>query len=223
MKSKRQPGFFYLGMIVFGAFAQLTRTNILASENIGGLSLLLRLSFMSDLIMMVFYLLTAWLLYTCMKPLHKSLSLLFLVFTAVSVAIMSGNMINHIAIVEIHGAEYFRTDDVQSLTRFLGALHEYGYLIAQVYFGLWLLPLGLIILKLKIMPAYFGVMLAAAACGNLIEVFIKFLFPEYFFLAYPGLVVGMIGEFSFCFWLLFKGLPEFPEKAYSNSDVRGAL
>ena len=156
--------------------------------------------------MNVLHLLTAWVLYNLLKHFNKSLSLLFLIFTITSAAILSLNMINHIAIIEIHSADYFKTDDLQSITRFLTQLHEYGYIIAQVYFSLWLMPLGMVILKSKLMPAYFGIILIAAAFGALTEVVTKVLFPEYGFIAYPGLIIGMLGEFSLCFWLLFKGI-----------------
>jgi hypothetical protein len=212
-KANRLPGFLYLGMIVFGIIAQIIRSNILvfgdnakSFEEIIGSSMLLRLAFMSDLIMMVFYLLTAWALYTKLKSINKSQSLLFLIFTIVSVAIMSGNMLNNMAIIEITNGDYTKFNDLTLVSQFYANLHKYGYLIAQIYFGLWLLPLGIIILKSKIMPKYFGIMLIAATFGCLLEIFVTFLFPGNDFITYPGLIMGMVGEFSFCFWLLFKGL-----------------
>jgi hypothetical protein len=118
-------------------------------------------------------------------------------------------MINHIAIIEINSAGYFNinsTYDLKSLSQFFSNLHKYGYLIAQIFFGLWLLPLGIIIAKSKIMPKYFGIMLIAATVGHLLEIMITFLFPGNDFIIYPGLIIAMVGEFSFCFWLLFKGI-----------------
>jgi hypothetical protein len=212
-KANRLPGLLYLGMIVFGVFAQITRSNILAFgdnvkpfEEIISSSMLLRLAFMSDLIQMVFYLLTAWALYTQLKNINKSQSLLFLIFTIVATAIMGSNMLNHMAIIEITNAGYATFNDLALISRFYANLHTYGYLIAQVYFGLWLVPLGIIILTSKIMPKYFGIMLIAATFGHLLEVFVTFLLPGKEFIAYPGLIIGMVGEFSFCFWLLYKGL-----------------
>jgi len=61
------------------------------------------------------------------------------------------------------------------------------------------------------MPKYFGIMLIAAGFGCLLEVIVTFGFPKYGFITYPGLIIGMLGEFSFCFWLLFKGI-EIEEK-----------
>jgi hypothetical protein len=213
IKKNRLPGLLFLGMILFGIIAQVIRSNILVFgynakpfEEIVGSSILLRLALMSDLVMMVFYLLTAWALYTQLKNINKSQSLLFLILTIVSVAIMSVNMLNHMAIIEITNADYVKTNDLIMISQFFKNLHRYGYLIAQIYFGLWLLPLGIIIIKSKIMPKYFGIMLIAATFGCLLEVIVTFLLPGKDFIAYPGLILGMVGEFSFCFWLLFKGI-----------------
>lgn len=216
-KSKnRKAGILFLGMIVFGMIAQIIRLDIFVFDNdvntlekINTSIFILRLAFVSDLLMIVFYLLTAWTLYNILKNVNKNQSLLFFIFAIVSVSIMSMNMINHIAIIEINNSEYFnanKTYELISLSQLFSKLHSYGYLIAQIFFGLWLLPLGNIIIKSKIMPKYFGIMLIAATFGLLLEVFVTFLLPGKEFIAYPGLIVGMVGEFSFCFWLLFKGI-----------------
>jgi hypothetical protein len=119
---------------------------------------------------------------------------------------LSGNMLNHMAIIEITNADYTKINDLAWVSQFYANVHTYGYLIAQIYFGLWLLPLGIILIKSKIMPKYFGIMLIVATFGHLLEVFVTFLLPRKEIIAYPGLIAGMVGEFSFCFWLLFKGL-----------------
>ena len=213
--NKRLAGLFYLVMILFGMFAQITRSNVLTFGDINILErimnsvFILRIAFLSDLLMILFYFLTAWVLYNVLKSVDKSQSLLFFTFTIVSVSIMSVNMINHIAIIEINTSEYFQISknyDLKSLSQLFSKFHSYGYLIAQVFFGLWLLPLGNIIIKYKIMPKYFGIMLIAASFGHLLEIIVTFVFPEYSFIIFPGLIISMIGEFSFCFWLLLKGL-----------------
>jgi hypothetical protein len=118
-------------------------------------------------------------------------------------------MINHAAIIEINTSDHFNINnqyDIKFLSQLFSKLHNYGYLIAQVFFGLWLLPLGNIIIKSQIIPKYFGVLLVAAAFGHLLEVIVTFIFPKYIFIIYPGLIIAMLGEFSFCFWLLYKGI-----------------
>jgi hypothetical protein len=212
----RLAGIFYLCTILFGIFSQIARSNILVFddnintfEKIHNSIFILRLAFISDLLMILFYLLTAWILFNLLKNINKNQSLLFFVFTIISVSIMSMNMINHVAIIEINNSEYFNINnqyDLKSLSQLFSKLHNYGYLIAQIFFGLWLLPLGNIILKSKILPKYFGIMLIAATFGHLLEITVTFVIPEYNFMIYPGLIIAMLGEFSFCFWLLIKGI-----------------
>ena len=215
-KNKRMAGMLFLGMIILGIIAQLTRSNVLTFDNntnsleeINNSLVILRISFFSDILMVLFYLLTALTLYNILKNVNKTQSLLFFVLTIISCSIMSMNMINHVSIIEINSSEYINANnqyDIRVLNQFFSQMHSYGYLIAQVFFGLWLLPLGNIIIKNKIMPKYFGIMLIAAGFGSLLEVIVTFGFPKYGFIAYPGLIIGMLGEFSFCFWLLFRGI-----------------
>jgi hypothetical protein len=215
-EGNRTVGIYYLGIIVFGMFAQIIRSNILVFDNtintlekIHNSIFILRMAFISDLLMILFYLLTAWTLFNLLRNINKNQSLLFFVFTIISVSIMSMNMINHVIIIEINNSDYFNINgryDLKTLSQLFSHLHNYGYLIAQIFFGLWLLPLGNIIIKSKIMPKYFGIMLIAATFGHLLEIIVTFIIPEYNFIIYPGLIVSMLGEFSFCFWLLFRGI-----------------
>jgi hypothetical protein len=49
------------------------------------------------------------------------------------------------ALLLLNGAGYltaFGTDQLHALVMFFLDLHYYGYYIAQISFGLWLLPLG---------------------------------------------------------------------------------
>ena len=221
-KANRLPGFFYLGMVIFGVCAQIIRSNIIVFVDdidtwakLGNSIFALRLAFVSDILMTLFYVLTAWALYNALKQFDKNLSLLFLLLAAVSAAVLCSNMIHFFAIIEMNQAEYFSSDNLQNqkqAVQFFFNMYDKGYYSSQLFFGLWLLPIGLIILKFKIMPAYFGIMLIAATAAHIIEFFIVFLYPKGAVITYPGLVIGMLGEFSFCFWLLFRGLSKEPDK-----------
>jgi hypothetical protein len=217
-KTARIAGALYLMVIIFGAFAEVgvrsslivpgdavaTAAKIVASES------LFRIGFMSDLIMMTCYFLLAFTLYVLLKPANNNLSLLFLLFTLASVAIMSLNMLNQFAaLLLLSGADYltvFSADQLQALALLFIDLHKYGYFIAQIFFGLWLLPLGYVGLKSGYFPRVLSIMVMLACVGHLIQYFQIFLFPGYEVITYPGLAIATIGEFSLCFWLLLKGV-----------------
>jgi hypothetical protein len=109
----------------------------------------------------------------------------------------------------LSGADYlivFGANQLNALVMLFLNLHKYGYFIAQIFFGLWLLPLGYLIFKSGYFPKILGILVMIACFGHLLEFFQVFLFPGYEVIAYPGLVAAMIGEFSLMFWLLIKGV-----------------
>ena len=59
----------------------------------------------------------------------------------------------------------------------LDAQH-YGLLIAQIFFGLWLAPLGYLAYRSGWFPKALGVVLVAACVSYLVDLLAAFLFPE---------------------------------------------
>jgi Domain of unknown function (DUF4386) len=121
-------------------------------------------------------------------------------------------MLNSIApLVLLGGAEYlkpFSAAQLSSLTLFFMNMHEFGYILAAVSYGTWLLPLGFLVYKSGIFPRYLGMLLMAASLGHLSQLFQVILAPHVEALSYPGLAVATLAEFSFCLWLLIKGARE---------------
>jgi hypothetical protein len=101
-KTARMAGFLYFSYIVTTIFAGVigrsklivfgdaaaTANNIMASE------WLFRLSFVSDLLSAVLFLLAAWALYVLLKPVNRSFALLFLLLNLGGVAVYSINLLN---------------------------------------------------------------------------------------------------------------------------------
>jgi hypothetical protein len=215
-KSARVAGLLYLLVIVFGITAELVRqslivpgdaattiNNIMASES------LFRLGFVSDLIMIACFLLLPLALYVLLKPVNKNLALLMVIFVLVSVPIMFINMLFHFApLLLLSGADYltvFGADQLHALVMFFLELYTSGVMIATIFHGLWLLPLGYLVFKSGYFPKILGVLLMIACFGFLIESLQYFLLPDYKEITYPGIVIAIIGEFGFCGWLLLKG------------------
>jgi uncharacterized membrane protein YesL len=207
------PGLLYLGMILFGVFPKIIRSKILVFENdvntseiIRSSSFIFRLAFVSDLLMILFYLLTVLVLYILFRLINRNQSMLFLILSIVSAAIMSMNTINHIAIMEINSTDYLHTmnkNTINVLSHLFANFHKYGYLVANFFGGLCLLSIAIIIFESNIMPKYIGIMLIVATMGHFLEIFSTFLFPRDEIINI-GLLFTIIGELSFCFWLLFK-------------------
>ena len=132
------------------------------------------------------------------------------IFVLVSVPIMFINMLNHYAaLLLLSGADYlkvFGADQLHAQVMIFLDLFEHGYLITQIFHGLWLLPLGYLVFNSGFLPRILGVLLMIGCFGYLIESFTVFLFPSYEVIGAPSAVVAGIAEISFCLWLLVKGV-----------------
>ncbi len=192
-------------LIVFGD-AIATANNILASEQ------LFRVSFVSDILAGVLFLLTAWALYVLLKPVNENIALLFVLLNLTGVAVQCVNMLNLFgAVLLLNGSDYlnvFPADQLQAWAMFFLNLYKNGFMIAQFFYAAWLFPLGYLVFKSGYLPKILGIILMIECIGWLMHPFQFFLFPAYEVISYLSFAVGFIGEFSLTLWLLIKGVKE---------------
>ena len=82
-------------------------------------------------------------------------------------------------------------------------MREYSSYIAAIFWGLWLFPLGYLIVRSRFVPRILGALLILAGVVYLIDSFALFLVPHY------GITISdftFIGEVLFPLWLLIKGV-----------------
>ncbi len=213
----RTAGFLYLLMIVTLMVSSVIRSKLIVlgdaaatASNIMASEWLFRFDFIDEVLCGVFFLLAAWALYVLLKPVNKNLALLFVLVNLGGVAIQCFNMLNLFAVVLLlSGADYlkvFQVDQLQALAMLFINLYTNGFMIAQIFYGTWLLPLGYLIYKSGFLPRILGILLILDFVGVLIWFFQFFLFPGYSVITYPGLAVSFIAEVSLTLWLLTKGV-----------------
>jgi hypothetical protein len=209
----------YLGNIITGIFAEVVRSKLIVpgdaaetAKNIMASEWLFRVSFVSDLIMVTFFLLMGLVFYVLLKPVNKNIALLMLLLNITGVPMLGINMLNQFAtLLLMSGAGYlsvFGADQLHALGMLFFNLHEYGYSLTVISWGFYLLPLGFLVFKSGYFPKILGVLLMIASFCDLIRFIQIFIFPNYEVVTYPGLAVSIIAEFSFAIWLLVKGAKE---------------
>ena len=93
-----------------------------------------------------------------------------------------------------------------SLAQLLLELHRQGFLIAQIFFGLFLLPLGYLIWKSNLFPRALGISLMIGCGGYLAALAATYLSPRFESSLAPYLMtIGGFAELSFVLWLLVVG------------------
>ena len=109
-------------------------------------------------------------LYRLFKPVDEKQARLLVVLGAlVSVPIMFLNVLNEIAVlILLSGPDYlssFETAQLDGLAFLFVRLHEQGINIAAIFWGLWLFPFGILILRSTFIPRILGYLLFAAGIG----------------------------------------------------------
>jgi hypothetical protein len=84
-------------------------------------------------------------------------------------------------------------------------LYGQGILIDEIFWGLWLFPLGYLAFKSGFLPKLLGILLMIGSSGYFLESFLGLVLPASKGLAAPGLFAGMIAEFAMIFWLSVFG------------------
>ena len=223
----RIAGSVYLCVAVLGGFAELVvRDGIVelghplaTAENIRDSATLFRAGFVADLAQATLFLLTAMVLYLLLRGVNELVARAMVVIVAVSVAIICLNLLNQLVALQL-ATERALGAGSDALVGLFAGMHHDGYLIAQIFFGLWLLPLGYLVVKSGWFPTWIGVLLIAGCFGYLVDTFATFLAPGVAD-TIEGFVVApaAIGELSFVAYLLIKGVRDREEEPRALAPV----
>ncbi len=183
--------------------AVATANNILANE------FLFRTSIISDIISNTIFVFLVLVLYRLFKQVneHRAKLLVALVIVQIpAVFFMEAFNITSLMIFKGEILKTFELTQRQDLAMLFLKINDYGGLTLEMFWGLWLIPFGLLVYRSEFIPRTFGVLLIIAGFAYMIDSFISLLFPSYrAFVNQPTLLFVAIGEISIMLWLLIKG------------------
>ncbi len=81
-------------------------------------------------------------------------------------------------------------------------------MIAQIFFGAWVFPLGYLVFKSGLLPRILGVVLMIHCFTWLLFVFQFFLFPGFVGITYVSFALGFVAEVGLTLWLLIMGVKD---------------
>jgi len=213
-------GFFAMGYVpgklIVQGNATATAVNIMASET------LFRLGIAGQLIGMAGFLFVAIALYDLLKGVDQRQALLMVLLIVVSIPIAFLNELNSIAaLVLVRGAEFLSVLEKpqrEAVAMLLLELHGQGLVIAEIFWGLWLFPLAMLVYRSRFLPRILGVWLALAGLAWVILSLTTILLPRYQERANTYSQPALFGEIAFMLWLVIKGAkPPSPGTTASSS------
>jgi len=188
--------------------ATATASRILASE------WMMRLAIAGELIIAVAFLFAVLALYRLLVGVDKPLASLMVTLFALSIPISCLNALNNIAaLILVRGADFlsvFTKPQLDALAMVFLRLHSSGLLVAQIFWGLWLFPFGILVYRSGFIPRVLGVLLILNGFAYPIQSFISFLLPQYADVVSRITLPVLFGEAAIILWLLIRGVRDQP-------------
>jgi Domain of unknown function (DUF4386) len=201
------PSFFAIEyvpskLIVHGN-AAATASNIAANET------LFRLGIAGELIGQAGFIFVALALYHLLKGVNRRYASLMVTLVVLGIPIGFLNELNSIAaLVLVRGADFlsiFEKPQRDALAMLFLNLHHHGFVVAEIFWGLWLLPLALLVYRSRFLPRFLGVWLAIDGFAYVTLSLTSVLLPQYSDKVSTYSQPAFFGEVAFMLWLVIKG------------------
>src|SRR5437763_4039194 len=144
---------------------------------------LLRFGIASELISSIVFIFVVLALYRLLKGVNKNHALAMAILLLVSIPISLLNVLNDIAaLILVSGADFlsgFEKGQLDALVYLFLRLHGQGFVVVEIFWGLWLFPFGVLVIRSGFIPRFLGVLLFIAGFGYLASSFASLLLPWY--------------------------------------------
>lgn len=214
-------GLLYLVIAIIGGFSigympseiVVEGNALLTFQNLINHQELFKWGIAGDIAVMVLETILTVMLYQLFKP-FSTTGITIATYSRLAMAIIMGmNLINYmIPTIIMNQPEYlnaFTSEQLESLTLLFLKAHKYGELAWQLFFAVHLFTLGYVIRKSRIPPKWLGIIMLIGSVGYAGDSFIQFtvINSEFLSVLFSSLLVlAVIAEFWFAFWLLIKGV-----------------
>jgi hypothetical protein len=198
-------GLLYVpGKVIVTGDAAATADRLRASEWV------LRLGIASELSHQIIGIFLLLVLYRLFKPVDEyHARLLVILGLLLSVPIVFVNVLNEIAaLILVGGAKFLSVFDRpqrDALAYLFLRLHSQGIQVAAIFWGLWLFPFGVLVIRSRFIPRTLGVLLIVAGCAYLAASFTSLVLPRYANAVIQWAGILEAGELPIIFWLLIWG------------------
>ena len=215
----RLAGVLYLIVVVTGIFclayvpAQLAGADAVAMlDNVVARQALFKHGVAAFVVMQVAYLLLALVLYRSFQDVSRNAATLMVVFVAMAVPLALAALSHRLQalslLTDAESAQLLWPEQRQQLAYAALKAYHSGMQLVRVFWGLWLLPLGWLVLRSRRLPRLLGALLVLGGLGYVLDVLAELLVPGYAdgWISAHLTLPASVGEIGTCLWLLLFGL-----------------
>lgn len=216
-KTARLAGLLYLlmgiaatyGLMYFPSQTMVGGDSVATAKYILSKEFLFRTKIVSHLISAPLFIFLVFVLYRLLKQVNEHQAKLMVAFVIVQTPMTFLLETFDITALMILKGEILKTlepEKAQDLVMTYLKTRNYGIIALEIFWGLWLIPLGQLIYKSEFIPRLLGVLLIIGGVAYMIESFTILLFPDYkAFISQYAFVFYSPGEGLTILWLLIWG------------------
>lgn len=228
-KTARLAGLLYLIWIITGLYAMFyvpSQINIrgdavTTAQNILAKEFLFRTSIINDLISSTIWVFMVLVLYRLFKQVNERQAKLMVALVIVqipTVFFMETFNITSLMIFKREILKTFELSQSQDLAMLFLKINDYVVLTLEIFWGLWLFPLAILVYRSRFLPRFLGVWLIINGFALLVLSFTSLLLPQYKDMVFKIAFPAMLGEVAFMLWLLIKGVKNNTSKIAVNTS-----
>jgi Domain of unknown function (DUF4386) len=222
MTSTRNPGrvagLWYLLLCVIGPLRLIYIPSKLfvhgnaaaTANNIAAHEMLFRLGIAADLIGAVVLVFLTLAFYRLFKGVDQYLAVLVVIFGGImpSLIYLVGVVDDFGALTVVRGADFLSVFDKpqrDALALLFLHLRDHQNTAAEILWGLWLLPLAVLVYRSRFMPRFLGVWLVINGLAYVVLSFTGILLPQYQNKVFLYCQPAFFAEIALMLWLVIKG------------------
>lgn len=216
-KTARVAGWLYLLVVLTGPFVLLyvpgklfvpgdataTAANILAHES------LFRLHIVVGIVGQLLFIAVVLALYRLLEAVDRPLATLMVILILIDAPLAFLSVANEVATLTfVRDADFLAVFDQpqrDAVATLLINFDRQGVLVSEVFWGLWLLPLGVLVYRSGFLPRLLGVWLFVNGLAFLVLSATGLLLPQHYDRAFTIATPVLFGEAAFMLWLLIVG------------------
>lgn len=229
-RAARWAGAVYLALGVATAFglyhAPLVRDDLAGiTRVVAGPDFRFRIAVVSDVVAAALGIPLVVLLYELLAPVGRVLAKLMAGLLAVAVPLSFALALNYVAahllLTEPELLSALPAAQREALAGLFLRLHYHGVLAEEIFWGLWLLPFGILVMRSRFLPRLLGILLIVAGVAYVVHSLTSLLLagPRIPLYERMTMLARAAGEFPIILYLLVKGVA--PVRALQADEMVG--
>ncbi len=199
-----------LGLMYFPSQFIVRGDALATAGNIQTHALLFRSWIASDLITGTVFLLLPFALYRLFEGVNRKWATVMVVLAVASVPLGFASMIDRLDVLTLLGdaqhLKAFTTEQLHSQMMLAFRNADHATTVAELFWGLWLLPFGYLVFRSGFIPRLLGVLLMVNGLAYVALCLIGLLAPDYSGVAFRVAFPAFFGEMLIMLWLLIVGV-----------------